>query len=108
MPWSKEECERRVTQRILEGKSKLGFPTLVEMEILRARNMYPKPQNSAHEGFSVLMEEVDELWELVRGRTKRTDGSGGRDPKAMLEELVQIGAMAQRMAEDVFMNHNSV
>lgn len=84
------------------------FAELVLDELARARGMYPKPQNSAHEGYSVLAEEVDELWDLVRGRTRRTDGSGGRDPSAMLAELVQIGAMAQRMAEDVVLNKQFV
>lgn len=84
------------------------FEELVRDELVRARDIYPLPQNSAHEGFSVLAEEVDELWDLVRGRTRRTDGSGGRDPGAMLAELVQIGAMAQRMAEDVVLNKQFV
>ena len=37
----------------------------VRSEIVRARAGY-KPFNSTHEGYAVLAEEVDELWELVK------------------------------------------
>lgn len=72
----------------------IGFPALVEMELAEARRGH-KPQNSAHEGYAVLLEEMDELWEEVRKRRH------SRSAFKMLGELVQIGAMAQRMAEDV-------
>jgi hypothetical protein len=44
--------------------------------------------NSAHEGWAVMFEEVDELWEEVRRRREK------RDPEAMRAECVQIAAMA--------------
>ncbi len=50
---------------------------------------------SAHEGFSILKEEVDELWDDVRG----PDDSGRA--ARMRAEAVQIGAMALRFIEDV-------
>lgn len=73
----------------------MTFPEAVEAELRRARETYPGRQHSAHEGFSVLYEEVDELWDEVRA--KQTD----RNHAAMLKELIQVAAMAQRMAEDV-------
>lgn len=72
-----------------------GFEAAVAAELSRACEAFPTPQNSAHEGFAILAEEVDELWEIVK--QKQT----ARDPAAMLKELVQIGAMAQRMAEEI-------
>lgn len=72
----------------------IGFPELVELELAAARRGH-KPQNSAHEGYAVLLEEMDELWDEVRKRRH------SRSAFKMLGELVQIGAMAQRMAEDV-------
>lgn len=48
--------------------------------------------NSCHEGYAVLLEEVDELWEQVR--LKRSQ----RDLKAMRGECVQIAAMALKFA----------
>ena len=43
--------------------------------------------NSAHEGWAVIWEELDELWDEVR--KKRSN----RDPKAMRGECIQIAAM---------------
>lgn len=53
------------------------------------------PFNSAHEGFAVLAEEVDELWDHVK--TNQTK----RDIEAMRREAIQIAAMAIRFAVDV-------
>lgn len=51
--------------------------------------------NSAHEGFAVLKEEVDELWDEVK-----KNGSV-RDYAKLRAEAVQIGAMAMRFIYDV-------
>ena len=51
--------------------------------------------NSAHEGFAVLAEEVDELWDHVK--TRQPD----RDIAAMTREAVQVAAMALRFLTDV-------
>lgn len=48
--------------------------------------------NSAHEGWAVIYEELDELWDEVRKKRKN------RDPKAMRAECVQIAAMAMKFA----------
>jgi head-tail adaptor len=51
--------------------------------------------NSAHEGFAVLAEEVDELWEHVKTRQDK------RDLEATLKEATQVAAMAVRFMMDV-------
>jgi NTP pyrophosphatase (non-canonical NTP hydrolase) len=51
--------------------------------------------NSAHEGYAVLAEEVDELWEHVKTNQKR------RDLAKMRKEAVQVAAMAMRFALEV-------
>lgn len=52
--------------------------------------------HSAHEGFAVLLEEVEELKaEVFKG------GKQKRDIKAMRAEAVQVAAMALRFIEDV-------
>ena len=71
------------------------FPELVSAELAKARSYYPRKQASAHEGFAVLLEEVEELKALVWQKQRN------RDPAEMLKELIQIGAMAQRMAEEI-------
>lgn len=49
--------------------------------------------NSAHEGFAVLKEEVDELWDHVKVNQKR------RDLPAMRAEAIQVAAMALKFVE---------
>lgn len=66
----------------------------VLFELNRARKKHPKDFNSAHEGFAILDEERDELWDEVKGN----------DPKRrekMRAEAIQIAAMAIRFVEDV-------
>lgn len=70
------------------------FQQLVKAEIARARKGHP-PINSLHEGYAVLLEEVDEFKEEVWKKARK------RDPEKVLAELVQVAAMAQRVAEDV-------
>jgi hypothetical protein len=53
------------------------------------------PMNSAHEGYAVILEETDELWEHVKTGQKK------RDLAAMRKEAVQIAAMAVRFALEV-------
>ena len=73
------------------------FTDDVRHEISKARAKY-RPMASAHEGWAVLREEVDELWEEVKKKPLK------RDPSAMYAELVQVAAMAQRMAEDIVLS----
>ncbi len=63
-----------------------------ELQRARARNA---PLNSVHEAYAVILEELDELWDLTRKR--RED----RDPEQVLLELTQIAAVACRAAEDL-------
>jgi hypothetical protein len=53
------------------------------------------PFNSAHEGYAVILEELDELWEEVRKHR------GERDVAAMRKECTQIAAMAIRFMLEV-------
>jgi hypothetical protein len=54
-----------------------------------------RPFNSAHEGYGVLLEEVDELWEEVKVKQSR------RDKEKMRAEAIQVAAMALRFVVDV-------
>lgn len=51
------------------------------------------PMNSPHEGHSVILEELDELWDHVKADT-------GRSPEARHEAL-QVAAMALRYIVDL-------
>lgn len=53
------------------------------------------PFNSSHEGYAVLLEEVDELWDVVKLNPKKIDGDGKKiRNQRMREEAIQIAAMA--------------
>jgi hypothetical protein len=61
-------------------------------ELNRAQCKHPA-LHSAHEGYAVLLEEVEELWQCIKAQR--------HDHAAMRAELVQIAAMAARFALDV-------
>ena len=64
----------------------------VTRELDGARATFPA-FNSAHEGWAVLREEVDELWEEVKQRQP--------DRERMRKEATQVAAMAIRFLHDV-------
>ncbi|MGH3610392.1 MAG: hypothetical protein ACRDRD_20240 [Pseudonocardiaceae bacterium] len=66
----------------------------IAAELRGARAKWP-PINSAHEGYAVILEEVDEFWQHVLAKQR------DRDPEAMYAELIQVAAMAVRTASDV-------
>lgn len=47
----------------------------VAMELMAARAKHPGKQNSLHEGYAVLLEEVEEFWAMVKMQTKDRDPS---------------------------------
>ena len=73
-------------------KSPIGLGEEAAVELQRAISLHA-PMHSPHEGYAVLLEEVDELWDEVRKRHP--------DRAAMRKEAIQIAAMALRFAHDV-------
>lgn len=59
----------------------------------RAKFIYPDNFHSAHEGYAVLLEEVDEVWDEIK--KKKIDGP------ALEKELIQVGAMVLRMLTEL-------
>ena len=70
----------------------------VAEEVAGAIKMFPRPFASAHEGFAILKEEVDELWEDVRMSQL---GDQEHRQVCMRKEAVQVAAMAIRFLMDV-------
>lgn len=56
------------------------------------------PMVNPHEGWAVLREEVDELWDVVKRQSKHRPR---QDMEAMREEAIQVAAMALRFIHDV-------
>ena len=51
------------------------------------------PFNSAHEGYAILLEEVEELWAHVKTNQKK------RDIPMMRAEAIQVAAMAVKFVQ---------
>ena len=71
---------------------KLGDILEAIREELDRASKWP-PFNSAHEGYAILAEEVDELWAHVK--TNQTK----RDLTAMRAEAIQVAAMAIKFVQ---------
>lgn len=71
--------------------------SLVDMTLKEAIDMHIKwgEFHSAHEGFAILKEEVDELWDQVKINQKN------REMHVMRKEAIQVAAMAIRFAAEV-------
>jgi hypothetical protein len=72
----------------------LGSEVLLDVtdELVSATSVYG-PMTTAHEGYAVILEEVDELKAEVWKKHK--------DPARMREEAIQIAAMAMRFVIDI-------
>lgn len=64
----------------------------IEGEYHRAREKH-RPMHSAHEGYAVLKEEVDELWDEIKAQSP--------NKARMLAEAIQVAAMALAFALEV-------
>lgn len=53
------------------------------------------PMRSPHEGYAVLLEEVDELWDEIKRKPSE------QTAKRLREEAVQVAAMALRFLVDI-------
>ena len=80
-------------KRLAEYYATTGAVAEVVSELARASEKFGA-FNSAHEGFAVLKEEVDELWTEVK------ENNPNRIER-MRSEAIQIGAMALRFIRDV-------
>lgn len=83
-------------------QGRIDWPTVeknwhstVQKELEHAMSKYP-PFNSAHEGYAIIKEELDELWEQV----KLKQSTKGRS-ELMEKEAIQVAAMAVRFLLDM-------
>ena len=66
----------------------------ITIELEHAQAKFP-PFHTPHEGYAVILEELDELWELCRVNRGRT--------LQAREEAIQIAAMAIRYVADLIL-----
>lgn len=66
----------------------------VNVEICLSKDKH-KPFNSSHEGYGVLLEELDEVWEEIKESKSYTLS------KEAKQELIQVAAVAMRMINEL-------
>lgn len=83
----------------------LGVIGAVEIEISRAKNLHPGDFHNIHEGYAVLLEEVDELWDEVKKNPEKAYfehfDAKGKHRMELRKEAIQVAAMAIRFAAEV-------
>jgi hypothetical protein len=99
------ETDRRLADILSRQKREelvAAQPILPRAEILRAMSsevdrakMHGEKFASLHEAYAVILEELDEVWEITR--QKRRD----RSALEMRKEFVQLGAMAIKALESL-------
>ena len=83
-----------MTKKRAISKKEAAIYRTVARELDRAVRS-EKPYNSVHEGWAVILEEVDKLWEEVRRKRHK------RNKAKMRHEAAQIAACAIRFINDL-------
>jgi NTP pyrophosphatase (non-canonical NTP hydrolase) len=73
---------------------------LIQNEVSRAKSMFPGNFVNQHEGYAVLLEEVDELWDEIKKNQKNYD------LLAQKKEAIQVAAMAVRICVELLYDAN--
>lgn len=71
----------------------------IAVELQKARATHA-PMNGHHEGYAVILEELDELWEVCKPHGTITFPKEAKRA-LMRKEALQVAAMAMRFIEDV-------
>lgn len=116
--------ERAVKENGFSMAANLSADILNEVgvELAKARQTHA-PMNGHHEGYAVMLEEMDELWEVCKRNTHSFETERPKwaihvDPldkealrrlkrSAMRKEALQIAAMAVRFIQDVCDKHSA-
>ncbi len=66
----------------------------VKIELLKAQERFP-PFHSTHEGYAVILEELDEMWEEIKLHHPF------KPTHKLFKEAIQVAAMAIRFVYDI-------
>jgi len=91
---------RPTVQKLEDGWGEVRVEENIELiveEYLRAIDKF-KPFNSHHEGYAVIKEELDELWDVIKNKKNYSTLEELRE--ALREEATQVAAMALRFLVD--------
>lgn len=66
----------------------------VTAELHSAEERFPR-MSSEHEGYAIILEELDEAWEEIKKSPSK------RDAAAIRREMIQVAAMAMRFLGDL-------
>jgi hypothetical protein len=75
-------------------------------EVVRAKETYKTNFTSSHEGYAVLLEEVDELWDEVKKNPRKMEGGQEEHRRLMRKEAIQVAAMALRFISELTPKNN--
>ena len=64
-------------------------------EVMRAKTLFPEDFHNQHEGYAVILEELDELWDEVKKNQKIYD------LEAQRKEAIQCAAMCIRFIAEL-------
>lgn len=84
-----------ITISALEENGKSGRAVAHVLKELQSATEKFGEFNTPHEGYAVLLEEVDELWDEIKGNKRDPYGYRRR------QEVIQVAAMALRFLIDV-------
>lgn len=65
--------------------------SVVKVQVLKAYTKHPTPMHSGHEGYGVILEELDEAWDEIKANNSVN----------AFDEMSQVGSMAVRFMLDV-------
>jgi hypothetical protein len=77
---------------MIDEKATADFLEKIRIEYKRSRQQF-SPFHSGHEGYAVVLEELDEVWECVKNKEKTLED--------LHSELVQVAAMACAMFVEI-------
>lgn len=105
-PDLRAEMEAELSERT-QTRRKISVLDEVAGELCKAKETHA-PMNGHHEGYAVILEELDELWEVCKRNTHKFGSEAAVrveqrkfKREAMRKEALQVAAMAVRFIEDV-------